>query len=120
MSSSNLPAGAPAPKLRKKPQPLGPLSPDIHQKLGWSVEETMALTHQGRPAVIKKIKDCVYRSHRGPRDDYIIDPQSVREDVARQFDQPLAPPSVKRPGRPRKAVEAAPKPKRAYRRKAEP
>jgi hypothetical protein len=133
MSAANLPAAS-APALAAKPRkphkPPRPLPPDIHQKLGWSIEEVMALTHQGRPAVMEKITDGTYPAQRNARGDWVLKPDGVRKDMDEQFDRPpqLVLPSGRKRGRPSneelarrkqlKTADAAPKPKRRYRRKS--
>jgi hypothetical protein len=123
--SANLPAAsviALSAKKRKPRQPLRPLPPDIHQKLGWSIEETGLLTHQGRPAIMEKIRNGTYPAHRNARGDWVLKPDAVRKDMDEQFDRPpqLKLPSMKRRGRPTNAEllkRAGVKPKRVYRRK---
>jgi hypothetical protein len=81
---------------RRKRQAF-PLPADLHQRLDWSIEETMGVTGLGRPAVKKKVKDGIYRHYIGPRGEMHIEPASVRRDNENQFAQPPQPPKPRNP-----------------------
>jgi hypothetical protein len=66
-----------------------PLPADFHQLLDWTVDQTMRATNTGRPTVMEKIASGRYRARRGPRGEYLIDPESVRAERDAEFNKPL-------------------------------